>query len=168
MHDFALQFFLSGLRAEIAKKVSVLQPETFERAIQMAIVIEEDVKPIKTEVLQVMDIDEMDIKNQQDNTVESRKSDEMRDAVHNLSKQMKQFEFALNAIRETKTYDSNRATYPNSAATSGIKCFHCNRLGHRYRKCFQATQADIDRIEERQNQLYKNRNRSNEGRLNQD
>ncbi len=53
----------------------------------MAIVIEVDVKPIKTEVLEVMDIDEINFKNQ-DNPVESRKSDEMRDAVHNLAKQM--------------------------------------------------------------------------------
>jgi hypothetical protein len=71
----------------LQKKISVLQPETFERAIQMAIVIEVDVKPIKTEVLEVMDIDEINFKNQ-DNPVESRKSDEMRDAVHNLAKQM--------------------------------------------------------------------------------
>jgi hypothetical protein len=150
VEGFCLNYFLHGLKPEIGKKVQPFKPESLRRAIEL---------PRKDNSLSVMDTLKT-VADPPNNDKHGHLINKLNSLVQSLQSQLN----ASNAARELPKQDLCPSTTSNTVPTknkfSSVRCFHCDRLGHGYMKCFKASADDNLRITSREKQKYDSRSNS--------
>ena len=159
VEGFCLNYFLHGLKPEIGKKVQPFKPESLRRAIELATEFENEL-PRKDNSLSVMDTLKTIVADLPNNDKHGNLINKLNSLVQSLQSQLN----ASNAARELPKQDLCPSTTSNTVPTknkfSSVRCFHCDRLGHGYMKCFKASADDKLRITSREKQKYDSRSNS--------
>jgi hypothetical protein len=149
----ALKYFVNALRPDVFKRVSQLCPVNIENAIIQAKMVEEELaktsskkEPVLKEV-KLAQISHESISNKNYEAIKQQLA-----ALSNVVNSNQQQRHSSSYQPRNQSNQSNR---------SPIKCFHCKKIGHSFRKCFKASKEDVNRIskelDEKQKQNYGNK-----------
>ncbi len=146
----ALKYFVNALRPDVFKRVSQLCPVNIENAIIQAKMVEEELAKTASKIEPVLK--------------EVKLAQISHESISNKNYEaIKQQLAALSNVVNSNQQQRHSSSYQprNQSNRSPIKCFHCEKIGHSFRKCFKASKEDVNRIskelDEKRKQNYGNK-----------
>lgn len=130
--DILLRLFLSQIKPELARRLNIWAPDSFEKALAAAIRYEEESFNHKREKLM-----NLETKRVREEKTSTGSNENLNELVALMKEQLNKPQY-----RTSKWINKNK---PNWKI---VKCFFCKKEGHSFRKCRQATPKDIQQIEQ--------------------
>lgn len=149
--EYIKTMILNHTKAEIKNRLRMSIPQTLEAALQNAAIYEQ----------QLIEETQEDPQKDQSKVKEKNDTGNQLKATHQklnvVTKEIEDFrnDFAkdLNEIKANVLAFQHQQR-PGQQLNNKRKCYHCNKEGHSYLKCFRATDKDKTRIREEQRLKY--------------
>ena len=164
--DIGLTMFINNVLPYIQKRLKVLNPKTFEQAVDVAADYEEETKPRpvkEAKELNLIDVEEdytptaaklIKLKEPNNKQITDKLASYhtyVKEQFHFVQDEIKKLHDSIdqNRNKQPSSRPSNTQTHNNRDTPRRIRCYYYFRLGHSYTDCVQASALDKQNISDK-------------------